>query len=50
MREIKINRKLNKNYYNEKLEFNGISNKDNIEKYKYKYTYSLMKPFNIDEE
>ena len=50
MREIKIHRKLNKNYYNEKLEFNGISNKDNIKKYKYKYTYSLMKPFNIDEE
>ena len=50
MREIKINRKLNKNYYNEKLEFNGIKYDGNIKKYKYKYTYSLMKPFNIDEE
>ena len=50
MREIKINRKLNKNYYNEKLEFKGVKYDGNIKNYNYKYTYSLVKPFNIDEE
>ena len=50
MREIKINRKLNRNYYNEKLTFHGLNNKDKIKIYNYKYTYSLMKPFKIDEE
>ena len=50
MREIKINRKLNRNYYNEKLTFQGLNNEDNIKNYKYKYMYSLMKPFKIYEE
>ena len=30
MRDIKINRKLNKNYYNEKLTYNGIKCQNNI--------------------
>ena len=37
MRDIKVHRKLNKNYYNEKLTFNGIKYQDEFKKYQYKY-------------
>ena len=37
--DIKLTRKINKNIYHEKIEYNGFKNTDKVRVYQYKYTF-----------
>ena len=37
--DIKLTRKINKNIYHEKIEYNGFKNTDKVKVYQYKYTF-----------
>ena len=39
--DIKLTRKINKNIYHEKIEYNGFKNTDKVRVYQYKYTYVI---------